>query len=112
MLAALLAGIAVDAAVQLVYPLAARLLMQAVDVLGDDRRQLAHLLELCQRDVRRVGLCVRVDHLVKIVLKKLLGVAHKEGVAEHRLGRIGVLFLLLAAVQALVAAEIRDIRSG
>ena len=98
--------VAQHAAVQLVHPLAARLLVQSVDILGNDRRQLTLCFQLCQRIVRSIRLCLRIHHPVKIILKKLLGVPLKKAVAEHRFGRIGVGLCLLAAIQPILAAKI------
>ena len=58
--------------VQLIYPLAPGLLVQAVDILSHHRRQLARLLQLCQLAVGRIGLCVREQHLIPVETEKSL----------------------------------------
>ena len=50
------AVVAQGAAVQLVHGFAARRLMQAVDVLGDHRTQLALLFQLCQPQMSGIRL--------------------------------------------------------
>ena len=86
--------------------------MQAVDVLRDNRRQLAHLFELCKCKMSRVWFCLGVDHLIEIILEKLLGMLFKEGVTEHRFGRIRVLLCLFVTVESLIAAKIGNLAFG
>ena len=102
--AALLAVVAVDRAVQLIDVFAARLLVQAVDVLRDDGAQLARAFQLCQLLVRGVGLGLERQHLFAIKAVEILGVLIEKRMAEDRLGRV-VKFLV---VQAVHAAEVRD----
>ena len=84
--AALDAVVAQGAAVELVHRPGACRLMEAVDVLGDDGFQLALPLELCQTQMRRVGLCSLDDELIAVEAVELLGALFPEGVAQDRLG--------------------------
>jgi hypothetical protein len=52
----------------------ARRLVQSVDVLRDDRLQLARLLQLGQRQVRGIGLGVAGNEVFAVVAKKQLRV--------------------------------------
>ena len=78
------------AAVQLEHVFAARLLVQAVDVLRDHGTELALFLHLGQLKVRLVGFGVQGQHLVAVKAIELLGVQFKERAGEDGLGRVGV----------------------
>ena len=93
---------------ELVNGLGASRLMQAVDVLGDDRFQPALPFQLCQPQVGRVGLCPMDDELLAVEVKKFCGVGLVEGVGEHRLGRV----LEFLVVQPVHRAEIGDAALG
>ena len=89
---------------QLQHVFAAGRLMQPVDILRDDRAQLAFGLQFRQTLMRPVRLNA-VDHeLFPVEAVIFLRVAGEKARAEDRLGRI---FPLLV-VQAVHAAEIRD----
>ena len=83
---------------------APRRLVQAVDVLGDHRFQLAGALQLRQLQVGRVGLHIGTDQLVPVEAEKFLRPFFKKGVAEHGLRRVVVLLV----VQPVHAAEVGD----
>lgn len=102
--------IAVHAAVQFQHVAAARPLVQLVNVLGDDRRQLAPLFQPRQGIVRRVGLCVRANEIFAVIVKEHIGMAHKEPVAEQFLRRPSV--RLQRGVNAVAAAKVRNTALG
>ena len=91
---------------QLQHLPAARLLVQAVDVLGDDRLQPPLLLPLGQLPVGRVGLGIQRQHLGPVEVEKFLGVLFKKRMAQHGLRRIPELLV----VQPVHTAEIGDAR--
>lgn len=93
---------------QLEHILAPGRLMQAVDILRDDRLQLALALQLRQAQVGAVGPGPVNDELVTVEFVVLLRMRHEEGVAQDRLGRI-IIFLVIQAVHT---AEIRDAALG
>ena len=103
------AGVPVLAAVKLQHVPAARHLVEAVNVLGDDGPQLALPLQLGQGVVGAVGLGVGVEHHAPEEVVKLRCVADEIPVGEHLLVGEALLFLL---VQAVGAAEIRDAAGG
>ena len=102
------AVVAVDRTVKLIHDLAPRLLVEAVDVLGDHRLQLAPGFQLGQGQMRGVGFGVQGEHLVLIEAVKLGGVLHKEGMGQNGLGGIGILLV----VEAVLAAKVGDSRLG
>ena len=83
---------------------AAGLLVQAIDVLGDDGLELALPLPLGQLFVGGVGLGVQGQHLGPVEVVKFLHVALVKAVTEHGLRRVFE-FLM---VQAVHAAEVLD----
>ena len=93
---------------ELKHVLGARRLVQAVDVLGDDRFQLALFFQPGQPQVGRVGLCALYNQLIPVKTVKLLGVLLPERVAQNLLGRV-IVFLV---VQPVHTAEIRDTALG
>ena len=98
------AEVAMNAAVQFQDVLAARFLVQAVDVLGDDGFQFARFFQFGQFDVGHVRLSVEGQHLVAVEAVEFFRVIHKERMAEDRFGRV---FIVLV-VQTVSAAEIGD----
>ena len=82
--AAARAVVAQGAAVELKHVFGSRRLVQAVDVLGDDRFQLALFFQPGQPQVGRVGLCALYNQLIPVKTVKLLGVLLPEGVAQDR----------------------------
>ncbi len=102
------AVVAQGAAVQLEHMLAARGLVQAVDVLGDDGGELARGLEPGQPQVGRVGLCIFDDEFLAVKAVELLRLLLEKGVGEDGLGRVGVVLV----VEAVHAAEVRDAALG
>ena len=108
--AALHAVIAVHAAVQFQHVAAARPLMEFINVLGDDRRQLALLFQARQRIVRRIGLCLRADEIFAVVIEKHVRVTHKKAVAEQFLRRPSV--RLQCRINAVAAAEVGNAAFG
>ena len=93
---------------QLVHGLAARGLMQPVNVLGDHGLQLALLFQLCQTQVCGVGLGSLYNELIAVKPVELFRVPFPEGVAENGLRRV-VVFLV---IQPIHTAEIRDAALG
>lgn len=81
------AMVAVNAPVQLEHGLGPAAPMQIVDVLRDDGGELAHPLEPCKRDVRRVRLCVGADEVLFIIIEENIGVFDEKPVAQKFLGR-------------------------
>ena len=100
--------IAQGRAVQLVHHLAARRLVQTVDVLRYNGTALALAFPLGQLEVSRIRLCIKSQHFRPIEAIKLLSFAQKERVAENGLRRV-VVFLV---VQPVHRAEIRDAALG
>ena len=94
------AVIAVDGAVKFIHLFAARRLMEAVDILRDDRLQLARLLKTGEADVRGVGLGVEVQHSVAVKFEKFLGAVHEKGVRNYALGRIFIFLIIQAVLRA------------
>jgi hypothetical protein len=86
----------------------ARLLVQLVDVLRDQRMQLSSSFQVHQRQVPRVGLCAPRRARHPIPPGKLPHLAVREVVVDvgHLLGE------RIPGPQALRAAEIRDSRVG
>ena len=70
-----------DGAVKLQNLFAPGLLMEAIDILGNDRTQLSLLLQLCKGFVRPVWLCMRKQHLVPVEAVKFLRLFHIKGMA-------------------------------
>ena len=79
---------------QLVHGLAARGLMQPVNVLGDHGLQLALLFQLCQTQVCGVGLGSLYNELIAVKPVELFRVPFPEGVAENGLRRVLVLLVV------------------
>ena len=67
--------------VQLQHLFAACCLVQPVDILGNDRFQLSFLLQLRQRQMRPVRLCIREQHLIAVKPVKFLWLSHIKAVA-------------------------------
>ena len=103
-LSALLAVVAQGTAVELQHLPAACLLMQAVDILGDDSLQFSLGLQLCQLVVGRVGLGIGTQELAAVKTEEFLRVLLVKGVAEDGLRWVVVLLM----IQPVYAAEIRD----
>ena len=82
--------------------------MQSVNILSDYGFQMPFLLQLRQRQMSRIGLCLRIQHPVFIKTVKLLRIAHIKAVADNRLRRIVIFHI----VQTISAAEIRYITFG
>ena len=91
-------------AVKLQHLPAAGLLVQAVDVLGNDGLQPSLLLPLGQLPVGGVGLCPGGQHLGPVKIVKLRLAAHIEAVAQDGFRRV----LEFLVIQAVHAAEIRN----
>ena len=83
---------------------APRLLVEAVDVLGDDRFQLSRRLPLRQLFMGGVGLRVQIKHFVAVKAEKFLRIHLIEAVAQD--GFRGVVIFLV--VEAVGATEIGD----
>ena len=96
--------VAPDAAMELQDIFAARLLVEAVDILGDDRLQLPLPLPLRKLPVGGIGLCVQTEHLVAVEAEKFLRVCLIEAVTEN--GFRGIIVLLM--IEAAGAAEVGD----
>ena len=89
---------------QLIDRFGPRRLVQAVDVLGDDRFQPALAFELGQPQVGRIGPCPFHDELIAVKTVKFLWILFPEGVAQDGFGRI-IVFLMIQPVHA---PEVRD----
>ena len=107
-LRALQAAVAVDGAVELQHGFAAGLLMQPVDVLGDDGGEFTGFFKLGEEEMCRVGLCLQGEHLVAVEAVKLLRVLAEEGGGQDGLRGIGVTLV----VQPIDAAEVGDAGFG
>ena len=84
--------------------LAARSLMETVDVLGNDGAQDAVALPPGELEVRLIGFCGQADHLVAVEAVEFLGLLHEKGMAEDLFGRIIVLLM----VETVSRTEIGD----
>ena len=73
--------IPVYGSVELVHLFTACQLVQAVDILGNDRRQLSLLFQFCQSQMGVVGLNVQYQHLIFIIFEKFFGMRHEKTVA-------------------------------
>ena len=98
------AVIAEDRTVQLQNLFAAGFLVQAVDILRDDRLQLPRLLQLGQFPVSRVRLRVQGQHLILVETVEFFRFPHKKCMADDRLRRIVILHM----IQTVLAPEIRN----
>ena len=94
------AVISVDAAVQFQHRFAACLLVQAVDILRDDRRQTSAGFQLRQKAMRVVRLRVQGEHFRAVEAVKLLRMARKKGVGQNFLWRIGKLLMIQSVLRA------------
>ena len=92
--------IPVDAAVQFQHRFAACLLVQAVDILRDDRRQTSAGFQLRQKAVRVVRLRVQGEHFRAVEAIKFLRMARKKGVGQNFLWRIGELLMIQSVLRA------------
>ena len=88
---------------KLIHFLTSRLLMESVDILGDDRCEAPCLLQLGQLPVGRIWLRLQTHHLFFIELIENIRVGFKEAVAHHLLRRVFVVLV----VNALRAPEVR-----
>ena len=102
------AVIAQGAPVQLIHRFGAGCLMQAVDVLGDDRLQPALPLQLGQPQVGRIGLCPFYNELIAVKAVELLRVLLPERMAQDGFRRVVVGLV----IQPVHAPEIRDAAFG
>ena len=85
-------------------PLAARLLVQAVDVLGDHRVQLTRRLQPGQGIVRWIGRCGHQQNALIIIIKNIR-MGQEEIVGQQHLRRIAK--ALLRGLRRALAAEVR-----
>ena len=88
--------------------LAARRLVQAVDVLGDDGAEFSRLFQLGQLFVRGIGFCICKKHFVTVKPIKFSGVSAVEGMTQDGFG--GIIILLM--IQTVHTPEIRDAALG
>ena len=93
---------------QLIDGAAARLLMQAIDVLGDDRLQLSRLLQSGQRDVRRIRRRIRIKHFIAVEAVEFLRILQEKRMTDDGFRR-NLVFLMLEAVRT---PEIRNAAFG
>ena len=98
------AVIAVYRAVKLIHGLAARSLMKAVDVLGDNCFELASSFKLRKSKVSFVGLSVKIEHLVLIELIELTYVIAEKGTAQNSLRGL----FIFHVINSVHASEIRN----
>ena len=89
---------------QLQHIFAARGLMQAVDVLRDDSRQLSFRLQMRQGFMRRIRARVGREHFLPVKCKELLRALHEKGMADNCFRRITP-FL---SVKSIRAAKVRN----
>lgn len=91
-------------AVKLIHGLAARSLMKAVDVLGDNCFELASSFKLRKSKVSFVGLSVKIEHLILIELVKLAYMVAEKGTAQNSLRGI----FIFHVINSVHASEIRN----
>ena len=96
--------IAQHRSVQLQHLFAACLLVQTVNILGDNRLHLPCPLQLSKLSVRRIRLSVQGKHLILVKPVEFIGLSHKEAMADNRLRRI----LVLDMIEAILAPEVRN----
>ncbi|MNW61735.1 hypothetical protein D3C74_398200 [compost metagenome] len=87
--------VAVNRAMQFQHAPAPGELMQAVDVLRNDRFELAVTLQLGKKLMRPVRLRFRVNHFAAVKVKKNVRGGHKKAAAQHYLRRIRRIVLCL-----------------
>ena len=106
--------IAVNAAVELIDALGARFLMEPVDILRDDGKELPFLLPFGKLFVRRVGFGVQREHFIAVKAVKFFGVRIEVGIAQNCLGRDGIFLIVEPVLRAEVgdAALRRDARAA
>lgn len=85
---------------QFQHRFAACLLVQAVDILRDDRRQTTAGFQLRQKAMRVVRLRVQGEHFRAVEAVKLLRMARKKGVGQNFLWRIGELLMIQSVLRA------------
>ena len=76
---------------------ATRLLVQTIDVLGDDSFKFAHFFKICQGSVGRIWLRIFKDHFIPVKTIKFLRILYKKAMAENRLRR-KIIFLVIQSV--------------
>ncbi|CDN41145.1 hypothetical protein BN871_AC_00390 [Paenibacillus sp. P22] len=96
--------VAVNRSVQLQHAAAAGKLMQAVDILGDDRRQPALLLQPSQRSMRGIGKRFGIDHMGPVKGIEISRMLHEKVPAQNLFRQIRFARTLL--VQPVRRAEI------
>ena len=94
---ALLAVIAVNAAVQFKHFFAAGHLVQTINILRDNGRELSGGFQLRQLAVGCIGTGCKTDHLLPVEIVKLRRVADKKAVAEDGF-RWVIKFLIVKAI--------------
>ena len=99
------AEILVYAAVQFEHVSASRFLVQAIDILRDNRRHPARPFHLGQPDMHDVRLCVRIKHVLFIKIVENIRMQAEKRVAEQHFRRQAVIFL---RIQSVFAAKIRN----
>ena len=77
--------------------------MQTVNVLRDDRDQLALAFPLRKRQMCRIGLGIGIKHIVFVICEKFFGIFPQIGTAEHFFGRFRITAL---GIQTTRPAEI------
>ena len=77
----MLAVVAQHASVQLHDIFASGLLVQAVNVLGNNTLAFSSLLQLCQLDVRNVGFRIQTEHFIAVKPVKFLRLTAVEAMA-------------------------------
>ena len=105
-LAAAPADVAVHAAMELIYIPASSHLVQAIDILRNDRQQLSFLFPLRQFFVRDIRLGMRIEHARAIELKEHPRIALIIRMGNDRLRR----FPEVLMIQPVYPSEIRDAR--
>ena len=86
---------------------AACLLVQSVDVLGDNGLKFARFFHFCKRVVRDVWLYVVRVKLLPVVFKEYFLVVVQAVMAQKIFGLVRVKFNIMLVVKAVLAPEIR-----
>ena len=82
--AAFQAGVFLHRSMQFIYPDISGILMQPVNILGDDSPQDIPLFQLCQVMMRGIRTCGREQHILPVEIKKQFRMQVKECTAQHR----------------------------
>jgi len=68
-------------------------LVQPVNILCNNGKNVAILFHFSKRFMAVIGFCIPVNHVAHIIVVKNFGIRHKKAVAKKHLRRIVIFFL-------------------